>query len=86
MFYRRKSIILTRANVKNGKLPAKLAGEIPSNKLWVYLIFPYKTFRIGKDPLILKSVTITDRITGWFKVTQYDDNKLMVIKTLVETK
>ena len=29
-----------RSNVKYGKLPAKLAEEIPRNKLFVYLIDP----------------------------------------------
>ena len=58
-----------RSIVKYGKLPAKLAEETPWNKLCVYLIGPYKIRSKRKEPLILKSITMIDPVTGWFEVT-----------------
>ena len=55
---------------KYSKLPAKMAEETPWNKLCVDLIGPYKIRRKGKEPLILKSVTIVEPVIGWFEVTQ----------------
>ena len=52
---------------KYGKLPEKLAEEIPWNKLFVYLVGSYKIRRNGR---ILKAVTNIDPITGWFEITQ----------------
>ena len=74
-----------RSTKKYGKLPAKLEEGKPWNKLCVYLIGPYKILRKGKDPLILKAVTMIEPVTGWFEVTQYSDNKAMTIANLVET-
>ena len=72
-------------NKKYGKLPAKLAEETPPNKLCVDLIGPYKIRIKGKDPLILKYVTMIDPVTRWFEVTQYSNKKEMTIANLVET-
>ena len=41
--------------------------------------------RKGKEPLILKAVTIIDPITRWFEVTQYSNKKPMTIKNFLET-
>ena len=81
---------MTRANIqnsqqKNDKLPAKLAEETAWNKLCVYLIGPNKMCRKGTEPIILKSFTMIDPVTGWFKVTQYSDKKAMRILYLIET-
>ena len=63
-----------RSNAKYFKLPTKEAAEIPWNKLCVDLIFPYVIIRKGqRENLNLKSVTMIDPVTGWFKITQYDD-------------
>ena len=76
----------TKRSVKEyGKLPAKMVEETPWNRLCVNLIGPYKIRRKGKEPPILKSVTMIDPITRWFKVTQYCDKKAMTIANLVET-
>ena len=58
--------------------------ETPTNKLCVELIGPYKISKKGKDPLILKSVTVIDPVTGWFEVTQYNDKKEMTVTNLIE--
>ena len=58
-----------RSMVKYGKLPAKLSEETQWNKLCVDIIGPYKILRKGKDPLILKSVTMIYPVTGCFEVT-----------------
>ena len=39
----------------------------------------------GKEPFILKVVTMIDPDTGWFEVTQYRDKKAMTIANFVET-
>ena len=70
---------------KYSKLPAKLVEETPWNKLCVDLIGPYKILIKGKEPLILKSVTMIYPITRWLKVMQYSDKKAMNITNLVET-
>ena len=67
---------------KYGKLPAKSAEETPWNKLCVDLIGPYRILRKGKEPLILKSVTMIEPVTGWFEVTQYNDKNAMTIRKL----
>ena len=74
-----------RSTKKYGALPAKLAEETPWNKLYVDIIGPYKIRRKGKEPLILKSVTMVNPVTGWCEVTQYSDKKAMTIANLVET-
>ena len=72
-------------NRKNGKVSTKLSEETLWNKLCVDMICLYKIHRKGKEPLILKSITIIDPITVWFKVTQYSDKKAIMIVNLVET-
>ena len=69
-----------------GKIPAKLAEEIPRKKLCVDIIGPYKICRKGREPLILKVVTMIYTVTGWFEITQYNDKKEMMMTNLVETK
>ena len=80
---------MTHANVqngqlKNGKLPAKLAEETPWKKICVDLINPYKINRKGKYHLIFKAVNMVYPVTGWFEVTQYKDKELMMIVNLVK--
>ena len=70
---------------KYGKLPDKLAEETPWNEIGVDTIFPYRIHRKGKEPLILKSVTVILPVTGWFGKTKYVDKKAMNIENLVET-
>ena len=72
-------------NKKNGKLPAKLAEEMPRNKLCVNLKGPYRIPRKGKEPKILEAVTMIEPVTGWFEVTQYSKKKATRIANLVET-
>ena len=72
-------------NKKHGQLPAKLEEEITWDKLCVDLIGPNKIRIKGRDNLILKSVTMIEPITGWFRITQYNDKKSMTIEKLVET-
>ena len=62
-----------------------MTEETPWNKLCVDLIGPYKIRRKGKEPLILKALTVIDPVTGWFEVMQYRDKKSMTIANLVET-
>ena len=74
------------SNKKYVKLPAKLAGEIPCNKLCVDLIWYYVIrTKVKKENLNLKAVTIIDPVTGWFKILQYDDKIAITIANLVET-
>ena len=47
-------------NKKNGELPAKLADEIPWNKLSIDLIGPYKICTKGREFLIYN-----DRPRNW---------------------
>ena len=61
-----------------------MEGETPWNKLCVYIIGPKKIHRKGKYPLILKSKTMIDPVTGWFEVTQYRNKKAMTIANLIE--
>ena len=44
---------------------------------------PYKIRRKGKEPLILKAVTVIDTVTRWFEITQYNDKKEMTVENLV---
>ena len=76
-----------RSNKKYSKLPAKLAEEIPWNKIFVDLIGPY-TIKINgkKKNLHPKSITMIDPVTGWFEIAQYDDKIDIFIANLVETK
>ena len=59
--------------------------ETTWNKLYVDLIGPYKIRRKGKEPLILKYVTMIYPVTGWFEVMQYNNKEAMTIANLVET-
>ena len=71
--------------IKNiyGKLPAKLAEEIPRNKLFVDLIGPYVIIRKCKEEkLHLKDVTMIDPVTGWFEIAQYKDKRVISIRKL----
>ena len=61
-----------------------MAEETLRNKLCVDLIGPYKILKKGKDPLILKAITMIDPVTRWFEVTQYRNKKAMTIVKLVE--
>ena len=71
----------------NSKLLAKLAEEIPWNKLFVDLIGTYAIRRkVKKENLHIKTVTMIDPVTGWFEIAQYDDKIATSIATLVETK
>ena len=58
----------TKRSTKNGKLPAKLAEEIPWNKPCVDLIGTYKIRRKQREPLILKAVTMIYPLTRWFEI------------------
>ena len=74
------------SNIKDDKLPSKEDEQIPWNKLCVDRIGTYSRRRNGnKENLDLKSVTMIDPITGWFKITQYDDKHKISIVNLVET-
>ena len=74
------------SNKKYVKLPAKLAEEIPWNKLFVDLVGPYVIQRKGKkEKLHIKSVTVIDPVTGWFEIVQYDDKRAKTIAKLIET-
>ena len=71
---------------KNGKLPAKLAEEIPWNKLCVDLIGTYVIRRKGrKENLHIISVMMIDPVTGWFEIAQYQDKRVISIANLVDT-
>ena len=62
-----------RSKEKYGKLPAKLAEEIPRNKLFVDLIGPYVIIRkVNKENLHLKAVTMINPLTGWFEIAQHE--------------
>ena len=50
--------------IKYGKLPEKLAEEIPQNKIFVYIIGTHVIGRKGhKEKLHLKDVTMIDPVT-----------------------
>ena len=75
-----------KSNEKYGKLPDKVAEEIPRNKICGDLIGTYVIWYKGrKEYLHLKDVTIINPITVWFEVVQYDDKIAITIAKLVET-
>ena len=75
-----------RSNKEYGKLPAKLAEEIPWNKLFVNLIGPYVIHRkVQKEKFHIKSVTMINPVIGWFEFVRYDDKRAINIANLVET-
>ena len=62
------------SNKKYGKLPSKLAEEIPWNTFCVDIIEPYAIQRkVEKEKLHLQAVTIVNPVTGWFEIAQYED-------------
>ena len=73
-----------KQKIKYGHLPAKEAEATPWERLCVDLIGPYKIKREGKEPLLLKAVTMIDPATGWFEIVQYDDKKSITVANLVE--
>ena len=55
---------IKRSNKKYGKLPAKLAEEVPWNKLCVDIIVPYIVHRKGNNKnLHLKFITMIYPVT-----------------------
>ena len=54
----------------------KESEEIPRKKLYVNIIGPCVIKRKEKkENFNLKAVTVIDPVTGWFKITQYDDKR-----------
>ena len=75
-----------RSNKKYGKLPAKVAEEIPWNKICIYLIGTYVILCKGKkENLQIKPVKIIDPVTRLFDVVLYDDKGAITTDNLVET-
>ena len=56
----------TRKPNLNGKPTVKSSSKIPWNKLFVYLIGPYKIKSKVKLYLTVKSVTVVNLVTAWF--------------------
>ena len=56
------------------------------NKLYVDLIVPCKICKKWKEALIIKSVIMIKPGTGWFEVTQHNNNKAIKNANLVDTK
>ena len=55
--------------MKNGRLTANKAEEIPRNNIFVDIICPYQIFsKRKKENVSLKSVTIINPIMGWFEI------------------
>ena len=74
-----------RSNKKYDKLPANESEDTSRNKLCVFIIGPYVTRIKGqKDNLNLKAVTMIYPVTGWSKITQYDDKRAVSIANLAE--
>ena len=67
-------------------LPIKEVDKLPWNKICVDMIRPYGISRKGKkDNLVLQAITMIYPVTGWFKITQYENNGAISIMNLVET-
>ena len=67
-----KLVNVQKNQIKNGKLPDKLAEKIPQNKLCVDLKGPYVIRQKGKkENSHLKAVTMIDTVTGWSEIAQY---------------
>ena len=60
-------------------LPAKLAEEIPWNKLCVDLIGPYNVCGKRKKKLNLKAVTVINPVMRWFKKEKYSNKHAITI-------
>ena len=59
---------------------------MPWNKLCVDLIGPYFIQIKEKQKYTnLKAVTMINPVTGWFKITQYDNKRSILAKNLVDT-
>ena len=66
-------------------MPDREAEEIPFNKIYVdILVLNVIRIKLKKENLNLKSVTVIEPFTGWFKPTQYDDKLEISIKNLFE--
>ena len=64
-------------------LSAKEAEDIPCDKSSVDVIRPYIIRREGHDdPLTLKTLTMIDPATGWFKKIKYNDKPSDTIANL----
>ena len=86
-----KSVVVTLYSVQNsqikyGKLPSKLSKVILCNELCVYLIVTSTIYReiYIYVYIMIKSFMMIDPVTGWFKITQYDDKHSINILDLVE--
>ena len=66
-------------------MPAKVAEYIPRDKLCVDIICPNKICRkVKKKDIIMIAVTMTNNVTGQFKITQYENNFTITTVNLVE--
>ena len=89
----RKVVIVILSNIKNsqikkcGKLPAKVAEEIPWNNIFVDIIVAYALCINRKNErLNLKVVTMVDPITGYFEIVEYNNECVISLSNLVKTK
>ena len=87
-----KSVVVTLYSVQNsqikyGKLPSKLSKVILCNELCVYLIVTSTIYReiYIYVYIMIKSFMMIDPVTGWFKITQYDNKRSILAKNLVDT-
>ena len=66
-----------KQDLKYGLFPAKEAESISWDLLLLDLIEPYRIIREGHDdPLILKSITMVDPMTGWYEIVWYNNKKV----------
>ena len=70
-----------KVKYKYGKLPARVAEEIPGNKLFVYSIGPIDL----KIPYIIKKREINNLTIKATTLTQYNDKCTIATAKLVET-
>ena len=74
-----------RSKKQYGTLPAKEVEEIPCKKSIVNLIGAYVIRRKRqKVKLNINAITMIDPVTWWFKITQYDEKRAILIMNLVE--
>jgi hypothetical protein len=71
---------------KYGLLPEKDEETMPSDKLCIDLIGPYKIKSNVKGVKILplKTITTIDLATSWFEIKQYNDKKSITVANIVE--
>ena len=62
----------------------KLNKERPWNKLCVDIIGPRTLYRKVKKIIILIDFTMINPVTGWSRITKYDDKLAITISNLVE--